>query len=264
MPLPGSGENGSEILPELIGKGAGKGQRFFRDRVEEGKAPGMEEDPVKRHRIAATSGIEIIADKRTADMPHMDPDLMGPPRVDAANDKRAAPRRPEPPERSQSFAASAVDSHSQAVETIPPDGSINLPFEGRRSLDQRQIALVDVAIPEGVDHGFLSRPVTSDDHQARGGSIEPMDNAGADDAVGDADIRIAPEQTVDKSAPPVARSGMHDKAGRFVDNEDMRIFVDNIEGHRLRLDFGTLRRRKRDLVAFSLADPKSRLCFASF
>ena len=52
------------------------------------------------------------------------------------------------------------------------------------------------------------------------------------------EYRVEMQQRVLQCTRPIAGAGVHHQAGRLVDDEELRIGVDEVEIHRLRLDCG--------------------------
>ena len=77
--------------------------------------------------------------------------------------------------------------------------------------------------------------------------IQPMHDAGALDTA-DAGKFIAAigKQRIDERAVMIAGAGMHDHAGRLIDDDDVLVFVNNFQINLLRLRYGLDRRRHGD------------------
>ena len=72
------------------------------------------------------------------------------------------------------------------------------------------------------------------DEAAAGFLVEPVDDAGSQFAADAAEILAVMQQRVDQRAIGVARGGMDDKAGGFVDHDEMLVLEQDIERDVLR------------------------------
>ena len=88
-------------------------------------------------------------------------------------------------------------------------------------------------------------------HQAGRAAVEPVHDARPQLAADPAQIRDLMEQGVDERALRVPRGGMHDHAGRLVDDDDVRILINDVELDRfgLRRRAGRLRNIDDDRLA---------------
>ena len=89
-----------------------------------------------------------------------------------------------------------------------------------------------------------------------------MHDAGPQLAADAAQVGDVMQQRVDQRARRVAGAGVHDHARRLVDDDDIRVLVQDLERRRLGLDGG---RRRRRGVSTTMRSPSrtARLGFAS-
>ena len=97
------------------------------------------------------------------------------------------------------------------------------------SLDQRDVNLVDAATLELTLKVVVCGLVLGDDDKARRVLVQPMHDAGAIFFAYTAQFRRMREHRVDERAGSVARRRMHYHAGRFVDDDKVGVFVDDVE-----------------------------------
>ena len=69
------------------------------------------------------------------------------------------------------------------------------------------------------------------------------------------------DKCVDERSVGISRRGMHHKTGRFVDDDQVIVFVHDHKGNILRLWLRRLRCRKTDRVGFARFDPQTRLSY---
>ncbi|GAB1486432.1 hypothetical protein MASR2M79_14820 [Aminivibrio sp.] len=86
-----------------------------------------------------------------------------------------------------------------------------------------------------------------DDEKARCGGVKAVYDSGPEDVIEGAEITEAVKKAVHQCSPPVARSGVHHHAARFVHYEDPPVLINNAEGNLLRFKLKAFRRRKDDL-----------------
>lgn len=190
-----------KIASEFGRKRRSERQKLSRQRMKEGKFPGVEKNAIERERVPAASAVERISHERTADVAQVDADLMGSSRVNFAGQQGTGLSGPESVEGGRRFPAIGRDGHPEPISLIPADGGLNIPFHRSGAFDEGQVTLIDLSVPESVDESGLGPDVARHDHQTRSGSVQPVDDAGTDDAVGDSNIGIAPEKSVDEGPP---------------------------------------------------------------
>ena len=104
---------------------------------------------------------------------------------------------------------------------------------------ERDVFLFDLAVVELPRELGVRAVVLGDHHQARRAAIEAMHDARPQLAADAAEVVHLVQQRVDERALRVARGGMDDHAGRFVDDDQIRILIDDVEVE----VFGLRRRR---------------------
>ena len=248
--------------------------------MPERKQPGMQRLPRKRLdalplcfgqsvRLGAERlAVVWIADHRIADMGHMHADLMRPPGFQSAFDERGL--------RDIGAAFAEAFEHSvmgDGVACIVPvfwhdctphaigrtaERSVDGAGHARGNApDQRDVGALQVAGGAVVGKGFRQSAMRGirlgNDHDAAGLLVEPVDDARplypAD--AGQA-FPAMMDQRIDERTGPVARAGMHNKAGRLVDDDQIGILIKNVELYRFALWRGWLRLRQhnRNAIAF--------------
>ena len=100
----------------------------------------------------------------------------------------------------------------------------------------------------------MSEIVLGDDHDAAGFLVEAMYDAGPPDAA-DARQCIAAmvDQRIDQGTGPIAISGMDDKAGGFIDDDEVDVLVEDVECDIFPLGSRIFRRGNLDCNAKTLA-----------
>ena len=117
---------------------------------------------------------------------------------------------------------------------------------GDHALDEREVAALEIVRVKLHLQRHQRRLVLGHDHDARGVLVEPVHDARPPLAA-DADERVAAvmQERVDQRARLVRRRRMHDHARRLVDDDEVRVFVDDRERNVLGAIFDGDRRRRR-------------------
>ena len=76
--------------------------------------------------------------------------------------------------------------------------------------------------------------VLRDDHQTRCAAVEPMDDPGSLLASNAAQVSDVMQERVDERAVSMTSGGMDDHSSGFVDNQQVTILVDDVNGQRFR------------------------------
>ena len=155
------------------------------------------------------------------------------------------------------LAARFEDRHFLARSAVAADRRRDAAGGRLRSpLDERQ---VDPADPMGFElpaQLLVRRIVLGTNHQAACILVQPVHDAGPLDA---ADARQAAlammQERVDQGARGVAGPGMYDQPGRFVDDDQIGVLIDHLQGDILGLWFRLGRRRQADFKALAGFDP---------
>jgi len=144
--------------------------------------------------------------------------------------------------------------HSSAMDWIAADGKIDLSgklIEG--AFNQRKVSFFDGAGAERLGQFCVRKVVLGDDDETGGFFVEAVDNAGTK-AIFEFGAALrerlsAAEERVDQRAMRIPCPGMDAHAGGFVDDEQVIVFVEDIE----RNGFGF--RAKRRALACLDKDP---------
>ena len=222
----------------------------------------MEERPVEVRDGAEVAGhapvdaaVQRVADDRMADRAQVHADLMRAAGVnrdlrqrqhaaevlgaDDARDRRAAAAR-----------ARRLRRHLLPVRRIAADRRVDAASGQHLAPDEREVFLLDLAVGELARQLLVRRVVLGDDHQPRRAAVEPMHDARALLAADAAQIVDVMQQRVDQRAARVAGRRMHDHPGRLVDDDEVRVLVEDRQRQRLglRRRVDRLRDVDRDLL----------------
>ena len=107
--------------------------------------------------------------------------------------------------------------------------------------DQRAVLFLHFPLRKLTRQRLVCVVVLRDHHQPRGALVEPVHDAGSQLAADAAEILDAMQQRIDQRARVVPGGRVHDHAGRFVHDDQIRILVDD----RQRDVFGDGGRRRR-------------------
>lgn len=124
--------------------------------------------------------------------------------------------------------------HPFSVRRISSNRFVNPAAGLDFSPHQRDIRLVDFALPELPRELFMGGIVLRHDHETRRAAIQPMDDPGPLLAANAAQVSDVMQERVDERAVCMASGGMDDHSSRFVDNQQVTILVDDVNGQRFR------------------------------
>lgn len=104
---------------------------------------------------------------------------------------------------------------------------------------QRQVFALHLARGNGAHQGVHGGSALGHQHQARSVLVQPVHDAGTRQAGRRGVVR---QQTIEQGAAPVPRGRVHHQAGRLVDHQQMRVFVQHDQRHGLGHESHGLRR----------------------
>lgn len=176
--------------------------------------------------------VQRIIDDRMADIGHMDADLMGSSRFQTAFDPRvfAVP----PLHRKMRNRLSAVfgdDGHFNPVFRMPSDSAVNNPLR----LDNIAVNEGPIAAPRRMSldlrrQSAMSRIRLGSHHDPRRILVQAVNDAGTDNTVYAGQLAVAMmEQGIDQGAVTVSRRRMDDHAARLIDNDDIAVFINDLQ-----------------------------------
>ena len=190
------------------------------------------------------------------DIGKMDPDLMGAPRSEHHLEEGVPARKPEPPEFCYSLTAARDHRHPLPVLRIAADRCL----DARRGISH--LADHDRPVSPGDDPPLqlagqlaMRLVISRHDHQARGIAVQPVHDAGPLRAADRRPARAATQQSVDQRAGGMTRPRVHDEAGRFVDDDQVVVLVEDREIHRFGLKPGWNRGRQLPVEAIAGSQP---------
>ncbi len=207
--------------------------------------------------------VGLVADKRVADMGHMDADLVRPARFQPTLHQRGrgcrVGARAELVDKGVmrdgvACVAASVrnDGAFRAVRSRPSQRRVDgAGRAGRRSPDHGMVGAFQITgasvVGEGLRQGTMGKIVLGDDENAARVLVEAMNDAGSAYAA-DSRKRFTAmvDQGVDERARPVARAGMDDEADLLVDNDQIVVLIKNRELDILAQRFGRFRLRHSD------------------
>ena len=229
---------------ELMGEGSFVGFEFARGGVVEAQAPSVEHESAGVERLPFEIAVDRVAQKRATEVFHVDADLMSAPGVQMAED--------EPPGRIFLLSEHVVVRDGRATGAGIEDGLLlsidrvtaDVSEDGPRGLDGSslgggEVKLGGLAVGELLQEGLEGAIVLGGHDATAGVLVETVNDAWAFDAADAREFSAAVvEEGVDESAIGIAGGRVHDHADRFVDDEEVVVFVDDVEGQILRDEFG--------------------------
>ena len=134
-------------------------------------------------------------------------------------------------DRLPSAAGQRQRGHPLPLPGVSPDGGFDTPLQGfQMALQQRQIALGDRPRLELRLQVLANRFVLGCDDQAGGVLVQTMHDARPLLVASIRQIGAVRQQSVDQRAAPVAVRWMHDHPRRFVDHQQVTVFIHHIKG----------------------------------
>ena len=211
-------------------QGAGEGDKLLRAGVDELQPHGVEALALEtRHGLFRA--VDRVAQDRVANMGHVDADLVGAARFQAAADVG------EPAQVLQHLpvghGGAAVEHHSHffSVAAAAADGGVH----GAGKLPESARADGFVGPGQGVvgklgGEEKMGRVVFGSDDQARGVPVDAVDDAGPlfPAHAGKAVAAVA-QQGVDQRAVAVARGGVDHHARGLVDHDHVLVLIDHVQ-----------------------------------
>ena len=170
------------------------------------------------------------------EMRHVHADLVGAPGFQPAFEQRVRAEALAQAEMGDRIAAIVAHGHADAVARMAVDRRIGGAAGHQRADHHRQVLAMHFARGQLFDQRGVRRQRARDDHDAGGVLVEAVDDAGARQRV---ERRIAMQQRIDQRAGRIAGAGMHDQARRLVDDEDVLVLVQHVEGDVLGLANGS-------------------------
>lgn len=186
------------------------------------------------HRVAARMArvaVNRVGGKRMVGLAHMDADLVRPARFERAFDIAVGKIAFQHFDVGNGwFAAEFDDCHFQAVVRIASDLGFDFTVEGDDAVGDGAVDAFDRALLKLPHEGILRRQGFGNHHQPAGFLVQTVYDARARYLAQFGTVR---QQAVEQRPRPVARRRMHHQSGRFVDDDDGIVFVNNIQSHRL-------------------------------
>ena len=173
--------------------------------------------------------IERVANNGRAQGGEVDTDLVSTPGLDVAFHAGKSIRKggKDFPMGDGAFSAGAQHGHLLAIGGAATNLRVERAGRRRGTVDDGDVGLAEVVDGKGLGERLISTVVLSDDHDAGGIHIQPMDDAGALLATNATKVGAMPEESIDQSTVTVAAGGVDDQSGRFVEGQKVVVFVEN-------------------------------------
>lgn len=237
----------------------GEGEDFFGARMRDGEAFGVQH-LARRGECGARAAIDLVADNGMVDVGEVYADLMGASGFDSHAQERG---RAEGlhyfiagegffPARVAFGVAEGEGGHFFAVAIAASDPRVDGAGCGARGAPgEGDIFLLRRAIFELVREGVECAVILGDDHDAARVAVESVDDAGPLLAADSGEVGAVVEEGVDEGSRLVAWRGVHDEVGGLVDDDEVVILEEDVEGDVFRHGFHGDRWRSvpRDEVA---------------
>jgi hypothetical protein len=125
-------------------------------------------------------------------------------------------------------------------------------------MDQGKVAFFDQTAGELERQGAMGGLVLGHDDEPRCPPVQTVDDTRSGNVTDATQIRTMVKQCIDESARVVTRRRMHDHVGRFDDDQQIFVFMEDIQGDVFRLGLGRFRRRNFDFDPLSLMEVSRR------
>ena len=130
----------------------------------------------------------------------------------------------------------AAGGHAGAADEVAGDGEVDGDVVFREiAVDQRDVGFGDLAVGEHLAELAVGAVVFGDEDDAAGLLVEAVDDAGAEVAADVGELGEVEEEGVDESAAVAgvvggAGAGVDHHAGGLVDDGEVSVFVEDVEG----------------------------------
>ena len=203
--------------------------------VEE-EAPGVKEltgGGIGKSMVEGGFPIKRVADNGGAEGGEVDTDLVRAPGLDVAFHAGKSIRKggKDFPMGDGAFSAGAQHGHLLTVGGATTNLRIECAGRRRGAVDDGDVGLAEVVDGKGLGERLISTVVLSDDHDTGGVHIQPMDDAGALLATNATKVGAMPKESIDQSTVTVAAGGVDDQSGRFIEGQEIIVFVEDREGN---------------------------------
>src|SRR6266571_2038278 len=180
--------------------------------------------------IVAPTAVNLIAHNRMFQPRQVNPNLMRPPRFQLNIKQREPVVSFANPIDRKSRAAAAHHSHAYAIARIASNGLIDLPGAlNENSVDQRNVRLKDFARAKLIREFLVSVFGLGDNHQSGRLLVETVHDAGANRACPRRELLKMISKTVGQCARLITSRRMNNHACRFVNNNQIVIFVNDLD-----------------------------------
>ena len=128
------------------------------------------------------------------------------------------------------FAAEFHHGHFDAVVRVAADLGFDFAIEGHDAVGHGAVDAFDRALLHLLHQVVLRAQGFGNDHQAAGVFVKAVDDARARHVLQGGAVR---QEAVEQRTRPVARGGVDDESGRFVQHDHAVVFVHDVQIHRL-------------------------------
>jgi hypothetical protein len=208
----------------------------------------MEEEPIEAIGTASTGprAVHRVAGDGMTDRREMDPDLVCPAGDEVELEQRPAIEAFPHPIAGRRRTTRGHDRHPRPMARVPPDRRFDPSHCCRHgAMDEGEIRLLDTPRLElGHDRGLGDVRLRHDEQPARI-AIEAVDDPGAADPGNPAEgVAMATQERIDEGPVLMARRGMDDQPRRLVDDQQVRVLVDDRDLDRCVADWRRRRGRR--------------------
>jgi CubicO group peptidase (beta-lactamase class C family) len=221
-----------EVL-EVVGRRLSEEQPLSRPGVHKPQSLGVQRDAADRERIARRLAVHLVPQHGVAEVGQVDSNLVRPSGPELRLDQR---KRAEAFERAEnrtsgSAPASGRERRAAGAGAWPADCAVHETLVGQLTANDGDVLAADAMSAKLSLQAFRGVVRQREDEKARGVAIE---------AVYDEDAPVTPSATLDLGAGPAHNGvliafgrGVHEQTGGLVDNQDVGIGVDDLDGWHL-------------------------------
>src|SRR5690554_814010 len=236
--LPGMLAQGFNKVHKIVRQGYFPGHNLAGFRVLQGQLPGMQGLPVEGGQYfpqlfrgalgqTQTPAIGRIAHQRVAHVGHVHTDLVGTAAFQFAANMGMSGKALNQPVVGHRRFAGRHHRHALAVLRVPANGSIYCGAAGERTHHHRLVFPAHGALLQLVDQRGVGNQAAGHHHNPGGVFVQPVHNTSPGQVL---DFRRVIQQRVHQGAIGMARGRVYHQPGRFVDHQQVLVFVHDIQG----------------------------------
>ena len=187
-----------------------------------------------RRRDAEAPAVGLVTDQGEADVGHVHANLVGTAGFELDPHVSVRPETLEHTVVADCWLATVCDSHALAHAAVATDGGVDLATGSDHAHHDAFVDTADRALLQLVHQVGLRLQGLGHDHQTGGVLVQAVDDAGTWHVD---DVGHVMQQGVEQGTAGMAGSRVHHQARRLVDDQDLIVFIDDVQRNVLGLPF---------------------------